>query len=521
MAFSPGWRRAAAAARARLQTFSSGRMPPAMNIGNRTPTYPSVNPATEQRLLQEMQEVLRSRISVGAGPYNDRISTYPETQLDPQKIDRIFKAADYGVGIYQYADMNHGVRKRDAHLVGIDRQRRHGVANKPFLIWARDDTEPLAVGMAHAMRAMYDGIDGFSTAMYATLSKNCDGWSTTEIVYAPGAIRFQKPDGNGGGEMLTVRGLWPRQLIWVHGKHTQFSNDSADEPLLDMGRDGVVRLPKYKFLYSVAPGEGVASSRGYARSVVWMHFFKHAKFRDWVVFLHIYGIPFLQGKVSREYWKDTSMKSVLSAAMQAYGTGDTGVILPDGLSIEVHDPVSMGAAGDAHKSLIGICNAEQSKAVLGEMLTIEPGESGSFKLGAVHQDAAQEVIVGDAAVLADDNRRDIMLQAIELNADALAQAFNVRPEELPLAVPACGFRTDREWSPEQRQKIFSGAMEDGVEVSEAQYRRELQVDKPTSPKDVLRGKAVTVPSGGAAVGATTASEGVVVPKPEANEPQPA
>lgn len=502
-------------AQRRLQAFSTGQLP-RMNVGNQVPSYPTVNPATERRLRDQMGEVLRSRISVGAGPYSDRVSSYPERYLDPMKIDRIFTAADLGVGIYQYADLTSGVARRDTHLLGIDRQRRNGVANKPFLLWPRDDTDQLCVGMAHAMRSMYDGIDGFSTSMYSALSKNRDGWSTTEIVYAPGNIRFKIPDGLGGGTMISVPGLWPRQLVWVHSKHTQFSNDSADIPLLDLGRDGVVRLPRYKFLYSVVPGEGVASARGYSRGVVWMHFFKHASIRDWNVFLHIYGIPFLEGKLQREYWNDATMKAVLEQAIRKYGTGDQGVVLPTGMSIEVNDPVSMSGAGDAHKNLAGFCNAEMSKAVLSEMLTIEPGESGSYKLGAVHQDAAQEVVVGDATVLAEDNRRDVMLQAIELNADALALAFNVRPEELPHALPVCGFRTDREWSPEQRQKIFSSAMTDGVEVSESQYRRELQIDKPTSPKDVVHGKAITVPSGGAAVGATTASDGVSVPKPPAS-----
>lgn len=502
------------ASRQRLQAYSSGQLPQ-MNLGNQVPAYPTVNARTEQRLRNERGEVLRSRISTGAGPYSDRVSSYPERFLDPTKIDRIFTAADLGVGIYQYADLTSGVGRRDSHLVGIDRQRRNGVANKPFMIWSRDDTDPLCNGMANAMRSMYDNIDGFSTSMYSALSKNRDGWSTTEIVYAPSSIRFKVPDSSGGGKLVTVRGLWPRQLVWVHAKHTQFSNDSADVPLLDLGRDGVVRLPQYKFLYSVTPGEGVASARGYSRSVVWMHFFKHASIRDWNVFLHIYGIPFLMGKLSREYWKDEAMKEVLRKAMKAYGTGEEGVTLPDGLGIEVNDPISMSGAGDAHKSLAGFCNAEQSKAVLGETLTTEAGESGSYKLGEVHQDGAQEVVVGDATVLAEDNRRDVMLQAIELNADALAEAFNVRPEALPHALPPCGFRTDREWSPEQRQKIFSGAMVDGVEVSESQYRRELQIDKPTSSADILKGKAVTVPSGGAAIGSTTASDGVVVPKPEA------
>jgi len=71
-----------------------------------------------------------------------------------------------------------------------------------------------------------------------------------------------------------------------------------------------------------------------------MHFFKHATLRDWNVFLHLYGIPPLHGS-------------------------------------------------DAWFRMAGFCNAEPSKAVLGETLTTEAGESGSYKLGDIHQDSAR------------------------------------------------------------------------------------------------------------------------------------
>jgi phage gp29-like protein len=211
------------------------------------------------------------------------------------------------------------------------------------------------------------------------------------------------------------------------------------------------------------------------------------------------------------------MQEVLRSALKAYGKGEEAPVLPEGLSVEVHDPVSMGGSGEAHKALFGVCNAEQSKAVLGEMLTIEPGESGSYKLGNVHQDSAHEVIVGDAVTTASDTQRDLMLAVIEENADALAQVFNVRPEELVLGLPRCGFRTDREWTPQQRIAIYRDATGMGVEASESQMRNELQLDRPTSPHDAIKGEPVVVAKGGAAVGSTDASQGVKVPDPAAEQ----
>jgi len=497
---------------ARLQQFSasSSSAPPLSGIGVPSAgAYPMINTKTEERLAQP--DVLDSRIAVRAGPLPTRISTYTASNLDPVRIDRVFRQADLGIAIYQYADLCKHMRERDAHLMGIDRQRRQGVANKPFLIWPTFDTDKLAVGMANAMRAIVDGIDGLPSAFYAGLSKNCDGWSLNELLWLPGKIRFQVPDGFGGGQMVTMRGIWPRSMEWVHSKHTEFVQDS-DEPLLNLGSDGSVRLPRHKFMYTRAPGEGIASARGYSRAVVWMHFFKHASMRDWNVFLHLYGIPFLQGKMDRGMFKDANLKAVLELALKAYGSGEEAPILPDGLSIDVKDPVSMSGAGEAHKSMFGVCNAEESKAVLGEMLTIEPGESGSFKLGAVHQDSAHEVVVGDALTTACDVRTDIFLSAIELNADEFAKVFNVPPEDLALANPLCGFRTDREWSPRDRLAIFKEAAAIGVHGSKSQVRRELQIDKPASPDDEIKGEAVVLPDGAKAAGAADAAAGVNNPK---------
>lgn len=477
--------------------------------------YPRINRRAEVVLSSE--DALSARVAVDAGPYNDRISTYPGSNLSPLTLDAIFRSADLGVGIYRYADFTFQMRRRDAHLKGVDRQRRQAVANKPFLLWPRIDVDPICVALAHAGRAIVDGIDGFNSSIYELLSKNCDGWGISEIVWRRGLIRFQVPDGSGGGPMVSVEGLWPRSLYWVHPKHTEFTQDSADEPLLNLGPDGTVRLPKWKFIYSLCEGEGLASTRGYSQAVAWPHFFKHASIRDWNVFLHIYGIPFLQGKMDRSLWKDTTMRAVLEQALAAYGDGEHAVILPDGMSIEVNDPVSMGGAGDAHKSLAGFMNAEQSKAVLGVTLTTEPGESGSYNLGVVHRDSEQDVIAGDAIGTADDVRADVLLAAIEVNADALAQAFSdngiaARPELLPLGLPQCGFRIDREWSPEVRMRLYALGLESGIPMSKSQVRRELQFDAPTSPSDELKGKAVTVADGAAAVGSTDASKGVDNPK---------
>jgi len=476
---------------------------------------PRIAKDVEAAITKDELEALRGMIASAPGPLPTRLSTYSISALDPTKIDRILRNADLGVAIYEYADLCTQMRKRDAHLTGIDRQRRAGVANKPYMLAPSDDTDPIAIANTHLMRAAVNNVDNFPDAVYAALSKNCDGWSLTEMLWAPGTLRFRVPGPDGiGGKMVEVPGLWPRQLEWVHSKHTEFDTSRGDVPLLNVGSRGAIHLPRHKFIYMRAPGEGIAASRGYSRSVVWMHFFKHASMRDWVVFLHLYGIPFLQGKMDRKLFADEKMKAVLAEALENYGTGEERPILPDGLSIEVNDPVSISGSGEAHSKMWGVCCLEQSKAVLGVTLTTEASSGGAaYGLGVVHADAAQEVKVGDAMTTAADLRRDFHLAVLEHNAEAIARAYalaglRATPADIPARNPLGNFRTDREWSPETRLKIFTGAADAGVEVSKAQIRHELQLDAPSSPGDTVKGKAVQVADGAAVVGGADASKGV-------------
>ncbi len=494
------------AERVRAAVRAFGAMPPPRfpGVGLQPPGYPATNARTQARVSG--RDALQGRIAIGAGPMLDRHSTYPATQLDPLKIESILREADLGV-VYRYADMCKQVLERDAHLFGIDRGRRQSVANKPFLIQPKNYTA-LAKALAHFMREAVDGIDGFNDSVYQLQSANCVGYSAAETVWLPGRVRFPGPSG-----LITLDGLFPRSLAWVHGKHFQFKADS-DEPLLDLGTDGAIHLPRHKFIFHRTSGDGIAATRGYIRSVVWLHFLKHCGLRDWAVFLHLYGIPQLYGHVERGLWQDPEMRKVLEAALVAYGTGESAPILPGRLTIEAKDgPIGSGA-GDAHGKLVGLCNYEESKAVQGETLTSEAGQSGSYKLGEVHADSKHEVTVGDALTTASDIRADLFVSVIELNAFALARALGVPPEELVYALPRCEFRTDRETSPKERAEIIKLLSDGGLKVSIGQLRREYGLDTPTGDDDVLPGKPITIAAGGAVAGTADAAGGIMNPKPE-------
>ena len=489
-----------------------------------TGNVPRVAHDVEKAMAKDPREALESRIASAPGPIPTRLRTSAASKLDPVKIERVFNAADLGIAIYEYADLCKKMREVDTHLMGVDRHRRQAVANKAaegYLVTPTDAADPISVALQHLVGAVKRDIENFPEAVYSSLTKNCDGWSLSENIWKAGTLRFRLPDGYGGGKMIDIEGLWPRAIEWVHPKHTEFNTagPQADEPMLNVGSTGAIHLMPGKFLYMKTSGEGISAARGYSRATIWMHFFKHASWQDWVIFLHVYGIPFLQGKIPRGKWNDTAMRQIMEHALGVYGTGEERPILPNDLSIDVHDAVSITGAGDAHKAMIGMCNAEISKAVSGATLSTEAGGLGSYALGYVHADSEHEVYVGDAVQTGWELTQGLHRPPIEVNASNIARALceaglSCRPEDLLGRTPHGQFRMDREWTPKIRQEIFSGAIKDKVPVSQTQYRRELSLDAPHDPSDELRADAVVIPAGGKTVDAKEAQSGVTNPKPE-------
>jgi len=514
------WFGRAASRVGRAITFSTARNKRLENVGIQRVAFPAADEKTTA--LISSRDAFEAQVTAGAGPMIDRHSTYPATSLDPEKIESVMREATLGI-VYRYADLCEQIRQRDAHLRSVDHGRRAAVANKPFLVLPKDDT-PLAGAVANYLRAVVDDIDGFSSSIYSVLTSNCDGYGAGELVYQPGARRFPGID----GKAVMVRGLFPRRIPWVHGKHFRFQQDNRDVPLLDLGAGRYTDLVPGKFLYHRCMGDGISTMRGYIRSVVWLHFLKHASLRDWGIFLHLYGIPQLYGALDKDLWNDAANRALLEKALVAYGTGESAPILPSGMEIKV-TPGPTPSAVEAHKALCGYCDSSISKAVQGETLTTEMGGTGSYNASETHAQTKHDVIQGDAVTMAEDVRSDIFRPAVEINIDALALALHTPPDEIRAVVSRCAFETDRETSPEARQRIMLAYAKAGVRISVSQIREENNFRAPSSPGDTLPGETVTVPKDGAVVGAVEAAQGlknpapaapaaVEIPKPEAAQP---
>jgi phage gp29-like protein len=107
---------------------------------------------------------------------------------------------------------------------------------------------------------------------------------------------------------------------------------------------------------------------------------KRGGFGDWAQFAEIFGMPV------RKYTYDAADAEAREATMlDAESQGGASVFLcPEGTNLEFIESGNKTGSNDLYSGLVDRCNAEISKAVLGNTLTTEASETGTQALGTVH-----------------------------------------------------------------------------------------------------------------------------------------
>ena len=189
-------------------------------------------------------------------------------------------------------------------------------------------------------------------------------------------------------------GYAPLEVIWlpdgnywrigdIAGKPPEwFEFNSENALVFKTGAARTEELPPNRFLIarhrpSYANPYGVkVFSKCY-----WPATFKKNGFRWWTVFVEKYGGAFLYGQYpsnASEQYKNELLESL--EAMIA----DAVAIAPEGAEIKIEALANKGSVNSVHKEFIDAANAEISKAVLGQTLTTEIGDKGSYAAAQAH-----------------------------------------------------------------------------------------------------------------------------------------
>ncbi len=139
---------------------------------------------------------------------------------------------------------------------------------------------------------------------------------------------------------------------------------------------------------------------GLAHWLYWPVFFKRGGIKFWLIFLEKFGQPTAKG----EYPSNASPeeKSRLLAALEAIST-DTGVIVPQGMAIELIEAARSGTAD--YTALYDRMNAAIAKVTLGQTLTTE-AVGGQYKAD-VQMEVRQDLVKADADLVCESFNRTV------------------------------------------------------------------------------------------------------------------
>jgi phage gp29-like protein len=259
----------------------------------------------------------------------------------------------------------------DSHIGACETSRKTGVQS---LEWEIDRGKAKS-RQANEIKKIFDDldIDGIVSEM---LNAPLYGYQVLEVLWKKGN-KF----------------LYPEKVV---GKPQEWFVFSEENELLFRTKDNWngESLPERKFLLARHKAN-YKNPYGFPElsRCFWPVTFKRGGLKFWVMFTEKYGMPFLIGKHPRGTPPEENDKL---ADMLERMVQDAIAVIPDDSSVEIKEAGGKSASADIYEKLLHFCNAEISKALLGQTLTTEIGETGgAYAASQTHMEVRKDIIGSD------------------------------------------------------------------------------------------------------------------------------
>jgi phage gp29-like protein len=383
---------------------------------------------------------------------------HPGYGMLPQRVVSILRQADYGYPQRQCDLFDDGI-ELDAHLRSQLETRRHAVAGKEWLVQPGGDA-PEDRRAAELLEEALRRAPSFASMIVHQLTAPWYGWAATEMTWD------------------RVGGVYA-PAFFLNVPHRRFIFDEQDEPLL-VGGDGWGTkesgraLTPGSWIFGRMPGRLIAAS-GLMRTAIRISFAKRLCMRDWTEAGARFGIPLPVGFYPLDYPEKEQDKLLEMLAM----IGKRGyAAIGEGARVEFMK-ADLGSGATVWPNLASFCNAEISKLVTGATLTSGEGSStGSYALGAVHENVAYQIVKSDAKWLGDLFERDVGRPFLRFN------GIDARP-------PLLKFHMVLLEDPKARAEVMKQYLELGGQLDEDQVQQELQF-KPVTGRALRGGNRIDI-----------------------------
>ena len=423
-------------------------------------------------------------------------STTWSVGLTPAKVASYLQQAGDGDPKAQ-SEILDEILDKDLHLVSVLGTRKRAVAGLPWSVVPASERRT-DQRIAAQVQEVMEGITNLETAFVDLLDAVPKGYSACEIDWrqAPGRV-------------------WVEALKWRPQSWFTPDQDIADRWRLFTDNDltyGEPLQPRAWIWHEAKARSGsTAAGSALGRSLIWGYLFKSFTLKDWMIFAEIYGAPIRVGK----YRPGTAEKDLttLFSALKALGV-DAAAMIPEGTSIEFVQAASTRSSPEVYQSLISFVDSGFSKAVLGQTLTTEQGESGARALGQVHNDVRHDLLVSDALQLARTISRDLVIPLVD---------FQWGPQE---RYPRFQFQTEPPEDLASKAELYKTLKEIGVRLPQKHVHEVFGVPMPAEGEPVYGGSSQAVARPGGLLSRfgskeTPATDAVALSQPGPLPPLPA
>lgn len=329
----------------------------------------------------------------------DRWSTYPSNGLTPVKLAAILRQADDGDMLAQ-AELFEEMEEKDAHLASQLQIRKLAVQGLEWdlVVPSPSQGDVRIEKIVDFCREALNAIPNWEEAVLDMLDAIAKGYSLTEIVWDVS-----------GGQVI------PKALRWIHPKKVTFWESMTPRVLTEEEPIRGIDPPPWRVIYHRHKARsGYDTRAGVLRTCVWMYLFKNYAVKDWVAFSEVYGMPLRVGKYDQG--ASDADKQALLAAIRSLGSDAAGII-SRATEIEFIESQKTSTL-NIYESLTAFCDAQMSKAILGQTLTSEAGGSkgeGSYALGKVHADVRADILRADAKALSQTITQQLLRPMVGFN----------------------------------------------------------------------------------------------------------
>lgn len=334
--------------------------------------------------------------------------------LEPEQLAAALReSARPGYGQSErYLDMAEQMEESYLHYGGVLGTRKRQVAQIPIRIEPASDSAS-DVDDADLVRAFF-GRPEFGHELFDILDALGKSFSVSEIVWDVSA------------------GQWmPQRLVWRLPQWFDFDRETGTRLLVRGAADSGAQseLPAWKYVTHYGQSKsGMLIRGGLARPAAWAWMAHNFTASNWLRFAEQYGQPPRIGRY------DSSVRpedhAILKRALRNIST-DFAAVIGSGMDIELLSDSQAAARAEIFSGLVGYLDRQVSIHVLGQTLTTDAGDSGSYALGAVHNQVREDIERADAQLLATTLRRDLVRPIVALNhgeRDAYPQVIIKREE---------------------------------------------------------------------------------------------